>query len=474
MTDTLNTENAAAATATDTEEPRIITNDISSLEKNEELTKALSTQLQYYFSSKNLSRDTYLNTIMQLNSGFVPISILSGFANVNRIIARTTGGEINLSDLDVQQLLGTSALNSKALKIVLLDQDGKVLSSYGDDDFEAQKGALTFEAVGSCTDFIATASDQEESDEDEEKKSSTVILRDVPVNATEEDVRNVFKSEGSDSVPPSITRVEKEVGQCWFVTIDSSTSQQELVSILLSLRSKRICDEPIKARLKTQSTATQGVPMQGGGWNPYRPKYNGNNTNQLYSGDRVSYNARKFNRPYPKQRGKGSDSSGIYKGNDDGAQKAAKVKKAEPPPPLVEEHFPGLAGSPKSTAADSEGEEISNNDDNNNNYVKKEVLTNSGYAAALLKAAPQMPDVSTFVDGLQSQKTSFSKSPARKKFDDSKSTGTVSTDGSSADDKSSTSKPDFEASTAVSPVKSWSSGPSFADILKKKEAAGTD
>ena len=61
-----------------------------------------------------------------------------------------------------------------------------------------------------------------------------------------------------------------------------------------------------------------------------------------------------------------------------------------------------------------------------------------------------------------------------KKFDDSKSTGTVSTDGSSADDKSSISKPDFEASTAVSPVKSWSSGPSFADILKKKESAGTD
>ena len=155
--------------------------------------------------------------------------------------------------------------------------------------------------------------------------------------------------------------------------------------------------------------------MQGGGWNPYRPKYNGNNTNQLYSGDRVSYIARKFNRPYPKQRGKGGDSSGFYKGNDDGAQKASKVKKAEPPPPLVDEHFPGLAGSPKSTTADSEGEEISNNDDNNNNnYVKKEVLTNSGYAAALLKAVPQMPDVSTFVDGLQSQKTTFSKSPARK------------------------------------------------------------
>lgn len=58
------------------------------------------------------------------------------------------------------------------------------------------------------------------------------------------------------------------------------------------------------------------------------------------------------------------------------------------------------------------------------------------------------------------------------KFDDSKSTGTLSTDGSSADDKSSTSKPDSEIVTTVAPtpVKSWGSGPSFADILKKQEA----
>ncbi len=174
-----------------------------------------------------------------------------------------------------------------------------------------------------------------------------------------------------------------------FVTIDSSTSQQDLVSILLDLGSKKICDQPVKARLKTQSVATQGVPMQGGGWNPYRSKYNGyNNNGNVYAGDRVSFNRRKFsNKPFSKKRGKAGEAAGSQKGNDDGRTKA-KVEKAGPPPPLVEEHFPGLAGSPKSTASDANVHE-------KNKGVKKEIATNSGYAAALLKAAPPVPEVSS-------------------------------------------------------------------------------
>ena len=55
-----------------------------------------------------------------------------------------------------------------------------------------------------------------------------------------------------------------------------------------------------------------------------------------------------------------------------------------------------------------------------------------------------------------------------KKVDDSKSTGTVSTEGSTSDDKSHASK---ETEIVLpSAVKSWGGGRSFADILKKQEA----
>eukprot|EP00551_Chaetoceros_affinis_P005377 CAMPEP_0203665698 /NCGR_PEP_ID=MMETSP0090-20130426/2870_1 /ASSEMBLY_ACC=CAM_ASM_001088 /TAXON_ID=426623 /ORGANISM="Chaetoceros affinis, Strain CCMP159" /LENGTH=707 /DNA_ID=CAMNT_0050529345 /DNA_START=314 /DNA_END=2437 /DNA_ORIENTATION=+ len=60
-------------------------------EIKEKLKQQLASQLLYYFSSKNLvqNNDVYLSTIMKLNSGHVPVSILSNFANVNKIIARS-------------------------------------------------------------------------------------------------------------------------------------------------------------------------------------------------------------------------------------------------------------------------------------------------------------------------------------------------------------------------------------------------
>jgi hypothetical protein len=162
--------------------------------------------------------------------------------------------------------------------------------------------------------------------------------------------------------------------------------------------------------------------MQGGGWNPYRSKYHGggHGYNSTYSGDRNSFYSRKFtNRPFSKRRGggKGGDSAGgVHKDIYDGQKKGVKVEKTGPPPPLVEEHFPGLSGSPKSTTAAGEQ---SRDPSNHDVEVKKDIsiATNSGYAAALLKAAPPMPDVSSQHD---SEKTSLPKpkspnpTPARK------------------------------------------------------------
>jgi hypothetical protein len=230
---------------------------------DEKLIAALTKQLQYYFSPQNLKKDTYLNTIMQLNSGFVPITILSGFANVNKIIARNTTQKIlaaakgttgttdsttptapttiaDLTDGDVQRLLEKSALKSQALKMVLLDQDGKIIASHGDEEFEAKKGPLTFEAIGSCSEYVHVATESaaagvnedanenqevenSSSSQEEERKASTVILRDVPDGATEDDIRRVFKRDANDAsgddeddiAEPNITNVYKEVGQYW-------------------------------------------------------------------------------------------------------------------------------------------------------------------------------------------------------------------------------------------------------------------
>uniref|UniRef100_A0A7S3V6V1 HTH La-type RNA-binding domain-containing protein n=1 Tax=Chaetoceros debilis TaxID=122233 RepID=A0A7S3V6V1_9STRA len=437
------------------------------LENSPELLTGLSKQLQYYFSPQNLAKDTYLNTIMQLNSGFVPISILVNFGNINRIVGRfATGlGMDDTVDIDVSNLLRKSALFAgSGLQIVLLNQEGHVLATHGDDNFDELKETVTFEGIGSCSTANGSNNgDEADSDASAADKASTVILRDVPESATEDDIRSIFQS---DDFSPNLTSVEKEVGQCWFVTIDSATSQQDLVTILLGLRSKLICNEPIKARLKTQRIATQGVPTQGSGYNPYRGKYPSyRGSNQVYSGDRNSYYPRKYNsRPFSKPRGgRGSEGSGPYKGVSDNQKKVRVADKVVlPPPPLVEEHFPGLAGSPTSTIVTSNVEDTEEND----SQGSIPVASVGGYAAALLKAAPPVPEISSF-----GKATSLkSETPARKKTEDSKSTTTVSTNESSGDDKSSlASKPESDIDNP-GPTMTWGGGRSFAEILKSQEA----
>ncbi len=210
-----------------TTEP-IVKDDAESLLDNGELITALTKQLQYYFSPQNLEKDTYLNTIMQLNSGFVPVSILINFANVNRIIGSFASrmGISDIADVNVADLLRKSALTSPStLKIVLLDQDGNPLASHGDDNFESLKGGLTFEAFGKCLpegDDSTGASrgkidDDAANEEDEMKASSTVILRDVPEIATEIDIRGIFEKSASNKniSSPTISNLQKEVGKCW-------------------------------------------------------------------------------------------------------------------------------------------------------------------------------------------------------------------------------------------------------------------
>ncbi len=201
--------------------------DVESLLENGELITALTKQLQYYFSPQNLEKDTYLNTIMQLNSGFVPVSILINFANVNRIIGSFASrmGISDIEDVNVADLLRKSALTSPSkLKIVLLDQDGNPIASHGDVNFDSLKGGLTFEAFGKCvsdgddsTGISTGEIDVPTNEEDEMQASSTVILRDVPEIATELDIRGIFEKSASNKniASPIISNVQKEVSKCW-------------------------------------------------------------------------------------------------------------------------------------------------------------------------------------------------------------------------------------------------------------------
>jgi hypothetical protein len=209
------------------------------------------------------------------------------------------------------------------------------------------------------------------------------------------------------------------------VTLDTESNPQDVLTTMLDLRNKKICNESIKARLKTSSSSIQpsstspavtstntyrqnyypgrnpyyrsGVrnktPAMGGAPSSrgYYNQYQNANPSQVYSGDRVSFSgAKKFTRggfgeknggAYGKQQyhtpkdGKANNQSGPVDNT-----KLKKVEKSLPPPPVVEEHYPSLDG----VAGESSPSSVANL-----------YSGGGGYAAALLKDAPPAPPATT-------------------------------------------------------------------------------
>jgi len=398
-----------------------------SMKKKAHLLNLLSKQLRYYFSSNNLSKDIYLKTIMELNSGFVPVVILSGFGNVRKIFdsygdysienaeeemeevtsdsataistvtdiaaasnpnsstkeddvkRRKDEEEISHEDkkeistpldgeddstLDRRKLLSNTSVNSATttsikdgseedtiasllceaalllseneiesnqtttssatktkpilspLEVVVLNQAGKII----DEPLKNGKAVNGFDTNGNIIlialgprdgiilpaqpspfyKAISNVTPPPQSPMDNptnianiskavapfsssllssskvstSKASSsvsshrivppsskntsvvaenTIILRDIPESASEEDVRRIFEEEDKDTSSVSIGSVQKEIGNCWFVTLDSLTSKEDIITIMMSLKNKKILNEPIHARLKTHS-----------------------------------------------------------------------------------------------------------------------------------------------------------------------------------------------------------------------------
>ncbi len=188
---------------------------------------------------------------------------------------------------------------------------------------------------------------------------------------------------------------------------------QDIIEVMQSLRNKTICDEAIKARLKTQSMTSSSTgesttyqPNAYYGRNPYYrnggAQYRGGpgshyssnrgyySSNQIYLGDRISYGSKKYSRG---GYGSGSGSfdennGGSYKkryhregkaGPNVNATEEAKVTKTkQAPPPVGEEHYPSLSGgvgdfSPKSVT------------------LSTRTTSGFGYAAALMKEGLPLP-----------------------------------------------------------------------------------
>lgn len=159
----------------------------------------LKDQLEFYFSCRNLQHDTYLQTLVHRNDGGVPLAIV---ANFERIRAICLSGNVQQR----MEMLQEAIQLSDSLQIIHVD----MLGTQRDPNQQGFRGHTV-----PC---VATHNQQPLPDPTLthiEAPCNVMILRDLPQQTTEDDVRRVFRQLEGDT--PKLLQVQQEVANCWYV-----------------------------------------------------------------------------------------------------------------------------------------------------------------------------------------------------------------------------------------------------------------
>lgn len=252
--------------------------------EGEALDKAIRDQIEYYLSVDNLKTDSYLLSKMSTDM-WVDIALLCRFRG-----------------------------------LCILNADEKMV-------VEAMKKSKTVSTNGERTMLRPNV----------KVERKTIIIRDLPADADEKEVRNVF-AESGDGSPVDI---RSEFGGNWFVTF---SSEEHCVAAHNSLDSKKFRDQPIHARIKSETLMknfyqpmTQSFPAvyPGVGYEYFDPNapYYGDMYQQPYG--RGGRGGAAPNRSQPRNNSN----------NNNGANKVPKKRRANSqtqPIQLGPNHFPPL------------------------------------------------------------------------------------------------------------------------------------
>jgi hypothetical protein len=167
----------------------------------------LAKQLEYYFSQQNLAHDPYLQTLRDLNDGCAPVSILASFTKVKFLLPMAD------DDVRIHAILQAASQYSELLRVLSIDTStGHVATDL------TPSSAKTILAVGpvgqeplSSSSSVTSASTGV-APSSSPPLPSTIILRDVLPDVTEEQVRVLFE-QLQDC--PTVTNIHMDVGNCW-------------------------------------------------------------------------------------------------------------------------------------------------------------------------------------------------------------------------------------------------------------------
>ena len=207
----------------------------------------LARQLEYYFSTANMSRDTYLSTLRDLNDSYVPVSIIANFGKVQALAPYESA---------LEAVVSAATDHSDLLEIVELNDQGKKIVNAGHDDTEEEtntSNTTIILAVGSvsgnpipmsqipqqqdnktkATNETSTSTSTSTSSSPPRSPTSnpkltastgsngissspsnvqnTIILREVAEDVVEKILRDLFDFEDC----PSIQSIHEDLHNCW-------------------------------------------------------------------------------------------------------------------------------------------------------------------------------------------------------------------------------------------------------------------
>jgi hypothetical protein len=164
--------------------------------------KQLARQLEYYLSTANLAKDTYVATLRSLNDGYVPLSILANFGKV-RAIARLDGIEaLRKASTDHSDLLEVVRINTNTGKRASKEEEALSTTLEAVGPIGGEPIQLTETAIAPQSPVAALSPPSVQ---------NIVILREVPADVSEEQVRELFSFETC----PSIKSLHLDVANCW-------------------------------------------------------------------------------------------------------------------------------------------------------------------------------------------------------------------------------------------------------------------
>lgn len=168
----------------------------------EQVLAQLARQLEYYFSQANLEKDTYVETLRQLNDGFVPVSILQRFSKVQTLVPFETVEAILKATVEHTSLLEVASIDSKTGKRVEEENSNTILA-IGSCSGEPLENNSLQSVVASSPNTPGTPI------------QNTIIIREVDSRIGEAEVRALFDDEHC----PPIVNLYLDVFNCWYVLV---------------------------------------------------------------------------------------------------------------------------------------------------------------------------------------------------------------------------------------------------------------